>query len=204
MKYLSTSIWIYKPAVFLTAVICLGLGFFHVNGPLVYMVCVGLIFPVGMSVHLHRLKDQALIYMPEKKSDWMIYVHGIPVRDSHSSLSNPFFMNKELLKTFYTRMFVVKIIIQGFALFLTISQSWPYFMQFSSADIAIQAVLFIALFIQVLRFVRTSRNLFMVFSEKWVLSERENSESGFVTAFFKHTKRKQTTLISGLDSLLAL
>jgi len=204
MNYLSTSIWIYTVKASFIVLACVGLLLLGVSGPLFYTLGISLLFAVGVSIYLHQLKECGVVYIPAKKSNWIIYIHGIPVRESLSMLSNPFFENEKKLKAFFSKLFVFKAIIQVSALYLTLHQSWDYFTYFSLGYIAIQAIIVVTVLILTWRLICTCQNILMIYRKEWLLFERENSQSGYVAAFFKRSVKKQTALVSGLDSLLAL
>lgn len=122
MNYQTSALWFYKPFYYLAVLGCLGLTFFGFSSPLFYMMMMGLALPVVIAMRLHTLSEAGSAWLINERSDWMVYVNGIPVQEQRSSLTNPCFMSPARLRQFYLRGFSCKIAIQLIALVMLLVQ----------------------------------------------------------------------------------
>ncbi|KAA8998071.1 hypothetical protein FJU30_16765 [Affinibrenneria salicis] len=99
--YQSTTIWLYSAKNCVIIALCAGFLFFGVPAPMLWCLVMGLVLPVGVSLRLHLLQQNNRVILPKQNSQWIIYVHGIPVRETHSDLQNPFFPQPALLRRFF-------------------------------------------------------------------------------------------------------
>lgn len=131
MNYQSASIFIYTVRIFFAICLCGLLALIGISAPLFYLFVMGLVYPVILSVRLHSLSEKGVALLPKEKSEWMVYVHGIPVRETRSALTNPYFFSIESVKTFFLRAYFGKLLIQICAVVLLVQQtlevSWPWF-----------------------------------------------------------------------------
>lgn len=122
MNYQTSALWFYKPFYYLASLLCLGLTFFGLSSPLFYLMTVGLVFPVLVSMRLHTLSEAGNAWLIRDRENWLVYVNGIPVNEQRSTLQNPCFATPERLKQFYMRCFSGKFIVQLLAIALLWTQ----------------------------------------------------------------------------------
>jgi hypothetical protein len=122
MNYQTTALWFYQPFYYLAFLICLGFTFLGLSSPLFYMVMVGLVLPVLVSMRVHTLSEAGNAWLVKESSDWQVYVNGIPVQEQRSTLTNPCFSSPIRLRQFYLRAFMCKLVIQLAALVMLWTQ----------------------------------------------------------------------------------
>ncbi len=196
MNYQMAPFWFYSGKLVLWVLLAIGLAFFGITAPIFYGLLIGLVMPVVISMRLHQLAEKSLVTIPKALSQWTVYVQGIPVQETRSSLTNPCFAIREHLRTFFLRAFAAKLAIQAGALLMLIWQVWLI------ADIRL--ILGIGLLVAVWLLatcVDTGRSLAAVAKQTWWLDEvRSESDSLWYRAGFRG-QRQQTT---ALEKLLAL
>lgn len=122
MNYQTTGSFIYSGRLFLAVLLALGLSFFGVSALLFYLFAVGLVFPVVVSMDLHRKKESGKIRVPDNREEWMVYVNGIPVRETRNTLANPAFMSQAALRRYFIVLFSVRIVLQVIACVMLAAQ----------------------------------------------------------------------------------
>lgn len=100
MNYQTSALWFYKPLYYLITLLSLGFTFFGLSSPLFYIMMAGLMLPIVVSMHLHNLSEAGRAWLIKDRSDWIVYVNGIPVEEQRSSLNNPCFASVAQLKQF--------------------------------------------------------------------------------------------------------
>ncbi|AOR57365.1 hypothetical protein [Pectobacterium parmentieri] len=130
MNYQSTSLFIYTTRIFFAICLCGALAVAGISAPVFYLLAMKLAYPVILSLRLHRLSEKGIAFLPKEKSEWMVYVHGIPVRETRTSLTNPYFFSAESIRTFSLRAYIGKLLVQICAVILlvqqTITVNWPW------------------------------------------------------------------------------
>lgn len=195
MNYQVANFWFYKPAVFLTVIIAFGLIFTGLSAPLFYLMAVGLIFPVVVSMRLHVLKEKGRALLLSEGEAWTVYINGIPVQKRRSALKNPAFASVARLRTFYLRTFSLKLVIQGAALVMILWQVW----QIENPLILALATLLVAADLWLMS--GTVNKLRAVMAERWEIASQQNADgSAWHMAFFSRQPGQEPLL----KSLLAL
>ncbi|WP_342321576.1 hypothetical protein AAEY27_15480 [Kosakonia sp. BYX6] len=123
MNYQTTALWIYAPLYILIAVAGIGLSFFGLSAPIFYVICIGLIFPVIISMRLHTLSESGQATLMKETSNWTVYVQGIPVQEKRSSLKNPCFFTPQRTQQFFMRGFIARLCLQLVAVGMLIQQT---------------------------------------------------------------------------------
>ncbi len=100
MNYQSASLFIYTVRIFFAVCLCGALALVGISAPIFYLLAMGLAYPVIVSIRLHSLSEKGVALLPKEKSEWMVYVHGIPVRETRTSLTNPYFFSAESMQKF--------------------------------------------------------------------------------------------------------
>ncbi len=106
MNYQNTALLIYAPLYVLFVVIGFGLAFMGLSAPIFYGLCMGLIFPVAISMRLHTLSESGRALLLKETTHWTVYVQGIPVQETRSSLKNPCFSTPQRLQQFFMRTLI--------------------------------------------------------------------------------------------------
>ncbi|CNH88456.1 hypothetical protein [Yersinia pekkanenii] len=123
MNYQSTSIWLYSVSFTVIAAISLFVTFFGLSAPIFYYLIVGLVFSVWISLHLHRMAEKGVVYLITEKTQWMVYVRGIPVQETRTSLKNPCFLSIAHSTSFFRRFLIIKLLLQAVTLYLALQQT---------------------------------------------------------------------------------
>lgn len=96
--------------------------FFGIKAPIFYCVMIGVIWPLLVSLRLHRLKEKGLVLDKSNQAEWLIYINGIPVRETRNELANPCFAIEKDIKTFFLRAISIKLVLQLSAVVMLIQQ----------------------------------------------------------------------------------
>lgn len=190
MNYQTSALWFYKPFYFLAVLLCLGCIAFGLSSPLFYIMMMGLLLPIVVSMRLHTLSEAGNAWLISDRSDWIVYVNGIPVQEQRSALNNPCFTTPERLKQFYLRGFASKLLIQLVALVMLCSQVKDASLMSVKALTAA-----IVLCLLVLLLASTLRTLSMIGKQQWEI-QTMTSKAGtqWYQAFFLKKQRAQPAL----------
>ncbi|GKX54372.1 hypothetical protein SOASR030_04840 [Leminorella grimontii] len=112
MNYQSAGIFVYSATLFFKIIIAVALSFIGIGAPLCYLVIVGLMLPVALSLRLHQLKEKGVATVPPSESDWTVYTYGGPIREKRSTLMNPCFFDEESARRFFLFAFIAKFAVQ--------------------------------------------------------------------------------------------
>lgn len=86
---------------------------FGISALLTYSIVVGLFFPVGISMRLHRLNETGLALTLTEDTRWITYIHGFPAKEQRDVIKNPCFWSTERTRQFFLRCFASKMILQA-------------------------------------------------------------------------------------------
>ena len=86
---------------------------FGISALLTYSIVVGLFFPVGISMRLHRLNETGLALTLTEDTRWITYIHGFPAKEQRDVIKNPCFWSTERKRQFFLRCFASKMILQA-------------------------------------------------------------------------------------------
>ncbi|SFT49548.1 hypothetical protein SAMN05192562_101509 [Kosakonia arachidis] len=187
MNYQTTAFPVYSPRYILLGVFCLALAFFGLSAPFLYVLLMGIVFPVLVSMRLHTLSQHDQATLLREISDWKVYMQGIPLQEQRASLKNPCFHKPERLQQFYWRGFIARFILQLMTLALLIQQTRE--MEWTSyAGIAAVAA-FILLLLPIYHTLTTMRDMR---AGAWAL-QRVEAADGY-QAFFQQKMRVRTAL----------
>lgn len=190
MNYQTSALWFYKPFYYLAVLLCVGLTFFGFSSPLFYIMMTGLILPVIVSMRLNTLSEAGNAWLIKERSDWMVYVNGIPVQEQRSSLTNPCFSSPERLRQFYLRGFTGKLAIQVVAMVMLFRQGLDA--ELVSYKALAEAVLGIILLLLLISTVKTLR---AVAAHRWEIQAITSvGGSQWYQAFFKQKDNVQPAL----------
>ncbi|WP_312691375.1 hypothetical protein [Kosakonia sp.] len=158
MNYQTTALLIYAPLYVLFVVACFGLAFIGLSAPIFYGLFMGLVFPVSISMRLHTLSESGQALLMKETTHWTVYVQGIPVQETRSSLKNPCFRTPERLQQFLLRGFIARIFLQVAAVALLVQQASaePLFSYYGLAALGALIILLVPLYrtVQLLRKMR--------------------------------------------------
>ena len=113
MNYQTTSLWFYKPLYLVLASLALTGALFGFSSMLGYLLLAGLVFPVVVSMRIHRLNESGTAMTIKENSEWLVYMHGIPVREQRAVLGNPCFLSPQRTRQFFLRGFIARLAIQA-------------------------------------------------------------------------------------------
>lgn len=197
MNYQTSALWFYKPFwLVVTALSILLLAVTGFSAGFGYLLLAGLVYPVLVSLRIHRLQETGKIFSVEESSEWMVYVNGIPVREQRSILSNPCFTSTNQTRQFFTRAFLLKLVMQIFCIGVLVNQvlSGPV----TALNAIAAGIILLALLYPLWR---TLRALFALHTQA-LQFETVVAQSGKVgfQGFFSRTSSRE----SALDVLLAI
>lgn len=196
MNYQMAPFWFYSGKVVLLVLLAIGLAFFGITAPVFYGLLAGLAMPVAVSMRLHQLAEKSLVVIPKELTQWTVYVQGIPVQETRSSLTNPCFAIVDQLQTFFWRAFFLKFVIQAGALLMLLLQLWP----FSDIWFVLGCGLLVGVWL-LIKCVDTAKTLASVKNQTWFVEEvRSAADSLWYRAEFS----RQGQQIAALEKLLAL
>lgn len=190
MNYQTSALWFYKPLYYLITLLSLGFTFFGLSSPLFYIMMAGLILPIVVSMHLHNLSEAGRAWLIKDRSNWIVYVNGIPVEEQRSSLNNPCFASVARLKQFYLRTFIGKLALQLIAV-------WMLFTQSNIADLVsykglAEGTIFCLLLLII---VSTLKTLRVIQAQRWEIHPTTSSNgSQWYQAFFVKERQAQPAL----------
>ncbi|UXY09635.1 hypothetical protein N7922_17445 [Kosakonia sp. ML.JS2a] len=193
MNYQNTALLIYAPLYVLFVVIGFGLAFMGLSAPIFYGLCMGLIFPVVISMRLHTLSESGQALLLKETTHWTVYVQGIPVQETRSSLKNPCFSTPQRLQQFCMRTLIARLALQVASVALLAQQASA-----NPLSIGYGVAALVALIILLVPLNRTVLLLRKMYNGEWTLQQVEGVEG--YQAFFIDKKGAHTAL----DTLLAI
>ncbi|MFC0226991.1 hypothetical protein [Serratia aquatilis] len=189
MNYQVAPFWFYSGKVFLLVFFAVGLALLGITALIFYGLLFGVFFPVIISMRLHRLKEKSLVAIPKEMSQWTVYVQGIPVQETRSSLTNPCFAIQEHLRTFFMRAFISKFIIQAIALLMLVVQMRQIY------SVWLLSIGLLAAVWLIIKCVDTAKTLVEVMNQRWLLDEVQGKTgSVWYRAGFSRRGRSMTAL----------
>lgn len=122
MNYQLFSPFFTKVIMLLIALLCIVLASFGISAPFCYIVFIGIIFPVAISMRIHRLNETGTALTLTESSHWIVYIHGFPAEEQREVLKNPCFWSTERVKQFFLRGLAGKVILQLACLALLVNE----------------------------------------------------------------------------------
>lgn len=92
-------------------------------------------------MRIHLLNESGTALTIKENSEWLVYVHGIPVREQRALLSNPCFHSPERVRQFFLRGFIARLAIQAGCLVMLYQQFQEQPVTTLSASIACLSLL---------------------------------------------------------------
>lgn len=196
MNYQTSGLWFYKPLYLVLGSLALIATLFGFSSMLGYLLLTGLIFPVLVSMRIHLLNESGSALTIKENSEWMVYVHGLPVREQRSTLSNPCFLSPQRTRQFFLRGFIVRLAIQLTCLVILYQQflaSPITALSASIAGVSLLALLYVS--------ARTLLSLTGLLNGRFLV-ETVTSPTGSIwyQGFFAHGEQRCT----GLEQLLSI
>lgn len=190
MNYQTSALWFYKPLYFLAVLLCIGCVFFGLSTPLFYVMMIGLFLPIVVSMRLHTLSEAGNAWLISDRSEWMVYVNGIPVQEQRSTLNNPCFSSAERLKQFYLRGFGSKLAIQVVAVVMLFNQAKEF--EWMSFTGLVEAILLCLL---VILLASTLKTFSQIRKQQWeVQAIAAKDGTQWYQAFFLNKQQAQPAL----------
>lgn len=204
MNYQMTPLFFYSFRLILMGAVCLLLAFGGVNAPILYFILLGIVLALWVSLRLHRLADEGPVYLPAQKSEWMVYVQGIPVRETRSALGNPYFQDPLRLQNFFRRFFLIKLLMQMGILLLLLRQLTIFGFDNGYFMMILLAIALLVTGGLLLRIWRTLRMLNAIYQQNWLLEEHQREGITYYRAYFRVLIKRRPTLQPALVELLML
>ncbi|EMF4708310.1 hypothetical protein [Providencia stuartii] len=196
MNYQVAPFWLYSSKLTLLIIIALVISFYNVTGFILYLIFLGLIWAVLLSIKIHGLKEKGLILRNSETSTWMVYIRGIPVQEQRQHLKNPYFAIKNQGVNFIFKALSIKLFIQIFFIGLIFKQTLVV------DNIYIQLVSVLASFAILWSLLQTIWALCAIKTEKMVINEFTSpSKSQWYEISFR---TKKNTVKTALECILAL
>lgn len=182
-----------KVVICLVALICIILANYGISAPVFYVFFIGIIFPVIISMRLHRLSEAGTALMITADLHWTQYIHGFPAQERLQVLKNPCFWSPQRLKAFFISGITGKLIIQCITIAILVLEYAPSPEPSMKESLAAIVLMFI-----VYKISRNLWTLYLIAAGKWQC-ETLMTESGslWYQGFVKKGK-KRVTLFSRL------
>ncbi|CNK13774.1 Uncharacterised protein [Yersinia mollaretii] len=208
MNYQSTNLLVYSVSLTVIVGISLCIAFFGLNAPIFYLLIVGLILSVWVSLSLHRLAETGFAYLIAEKTQWMVYVQGIPVQETRSSLKNPCFISVASLTSFFSRFLIIKIVMQAALIYLALQQTLHLTPEESDPDwlLALRAIGVVIICIFTRKVWLTVKVLLALRRSEWLFEEVPREGFSYYQAYIiKQDKKSGNQILQpALAELLAL
>lgn len=193
MNYQLFSPFFTKVIMLLIALLCIVLASFGISAPFFYIVFIGIVFPVAISMRIHRLNETGTALTLTESSHWIVYIHGFPAEEQREVLKNPCFWSTERVKQFFVRGLAGKVILQLACLALLINE---YFRSTpgSGQDLLAAGVLFFILF-------SISKNfwtMYLLATDKWQCESLTTTSGSLWYQGFLCKGNRRVTLFSRL------
>ncbi|EEV5546154.1 TPA: hypothetical protein J4P89_003206 [Escherichia coli] len=193
MNYQLFSPFFTKVIMLLIALLCIVLASFGISAPFFYIVFIGIVFPVAISMRIHRLNETGTALTLTENSHWIVYIHGFPAEEQREVLKNPCFWSTERVKQFFVRGLVGKVILQLASLALLVNE---YFRSTpgSGQDLLAAGVLFFILF-------SISKNfwtMYLLATDKWQCESLTTTSGSLWYQGFLCKGNRRITLFSRL------
>ncbi|CNL80413.1 hypothetical protein [Yersinia aleksiciae] len=207
MNYQSSNMLVYSARFAIIAAICLLVSFFGLNVAIFYVLILGLVYGLWVSLSLHRLAEKGFVYLIAEKTQWTVYVQGIPVRETRSSLKNPCFISVARLVSFFSRFLIIKVLIQAALVYLALQQTFhlsltlnPYLLM------ALRAIGVVIICILIYKVWLSMKTLLALRRSEWLFEEVPRDGFSYYQAYIiKHDKKSGNQLLQpALAELLAL
>lgn len=112
MNYQIFPLFFMRITALLFFLLAVGLSFIGISSLITYFVLIGIVFPVIVSMHLHRLNEAGTALTLTENTQWMVYIHGFPAQEQRSALKNPCFFSQARLRQFFIYGFSGKLCLQ--------------------------------------------------------------------------------------------
>ena len=191
MNYQSANMLIFSAKIAVIAMLCLLVSFFGLTAPIFYLLILGLVFSVWVSIALHHQTENGFVNLITDKAQWITYVQGIPVRETRSSLKNPCFINVARLSSFFTRFLIIKMLIQLALIYLALQQTLhltttlsPYLL------LALRIIAVVMACILIQRLWLTVKTLLALRRSEWVFEEVPKEGFSYYQAYIIKNNKK--------------
>ena len=136
MNYQTSGLLFYKPLYLVLGSLAIISTLFGYSSVLGYLLLAGLVFPVMVSMRIHRLNESGAALTIKENSEWLVYVHGLPVREQRAILGNPCFLSPQRTRQFFLRGFLARLAIQVTCLVMLYQQFQAHDLTTLSVSIA--------------------------------------------------------------------
>lgn len=143
MNYQTSALLFYKPLYLVLGSLAIIGTLFGYSSVLGYLLLAGLVFPVVVSMRIHRLNESGTALTIKENSEWLVYVHGLPVREQRAILGNPCFLSPRRTRQFFLRGFLARLAIQVACLVMLYQQFQAH--DLTTLSVAIAGISLLAL-----------------------------------------------------------
>ncbi|CNH24848.1 Uncharacterised protein [Yersinia massiliensis] len=215
MNYQSANMLVSSAKIASIATLCMLVAFFGLTAAIFYLLILGLVFSVWVSIALHHQTEKGFVNLNTDKTQWITYIQGVPVRETRSWLKNPCFINVARLSSFFTRFLIIKMLIQLALIYLALQQTphltttfSPYLTTTLSPYLllALRIIGVVMACILIQRLWLTVKTLLALRRSEWVFEEVPKEGFSYYQAYIiKHDKKSgEQRLQPALAELLAL
>jgi hypothetical protein len=113
MNYQIFPLFFMRITALLFFLLAVGLSFIGISSLITYFILIGIVFPVIVSMHLHRLNEAGTALTLTENTQWMVYIHGFPAQEQRSVLKNPCLFSQARLRQFFIYGFSGKLCLQN-------------------------------------------------------------------------------------------
>lgn len=142
MNYQVVPFWLYSGRIAFLVLCAFVLGFLDMNAFAFYLLFMGIAWQLFISLNIHSMKEKYLILKDSDIANWLVYINGIPVKETRKELKNPSFAIEKDAVNFFLWRFMAKGMIQLFFIILLIYQ---YISSHGSAILGIKIISIILL-----------------------------------------------------------
>ena len=100
-----------KPLTFFSVLFFCALTLAGITASSTYVLMLGIIFPVAVSMKLHLLSLNNRVMLRETASECLVYLPGIPVQETQYAIRNVAFETTQALRNFYQRALIYKALL---------------------------------------------------------------------------------------------
>ena len=133
MRYRQTGL------VVLGGLVCLNLLLHGVSAGLFFLLCMGLIFPLAVSMRLHQLTESGLVLIPLEYLGSADTPGGSRQARFRRSLTNPCFFSPERARQFFARALCARLAIQLLSVGMLLAQSRALMLPLTLFSVALGA-----------------------------------------------------------------
>lgn len=182
-----------KVVMCFVALICIILANYGISAPVFYVFFIGIIFPVIISMRLHRLSEAGTALTITEDLHWTTYIHGFPAQERLQVLKNPCFWSPQRVKEFFMSGIIGKIVLQCITIAILIHEYIPSPEPSIKESLAAMVLMFI-----VYKMSRNLWTLYLIAANRWQCETLTTKSGSLWYQGFMKKGKKRVTLFSRL------